>query len=401
MNNRLRQVAATALWGTLCVVSANVAAQSRLTLYGVIDEGVQLVTNNKHVVSGINVGGRQWTLNSTSGPRGSRWGFRGAEDLGGGTSAVWTLESGINLNSGSFAQGGTPFGRQAYVGLHDRRLGSVLLGRQYDSINDYVARFEFGLSGYGGIDHPGDLDNMGHTSHINNTIKYASPDLRGFSFGGTLSLGGIAGAVGENSGYSIGARYNGGPLMLGAAYEYFRNPSAPGAALNSNVDAVPPAQTTVFGSLNAGYLSGAQPATTWRLAALAGTYRFGATTLGAGWSNVRYGNIGRYGGKTATFNDFEVHGIYRFTALWSGALDYNYLKGNAVSGDIGDQTYHQATLVIDYALSKRTDVYASATMQFASGTNSLGAPAVADISQTGDASNGRQALLRLGVRTVF
>lgn len=376
-------------------------AQSSVTLYGLIDEALQFNTNNQNIVGGHNVGGRQWNLNSLSGPNGSRWGMRGEEDLGAGLSAVFTLESGINLNTGAAGQGGTEFGRQAFVGLKSRQFGSVLLGRQYDSINDYVARLEFGLSGYGGIDHPGDLDNMGHTSHINNAIKYTSPNVRGFTFGGMVSLGGVAGSVAQNSGFSFGARYNQGPVKVGIAYEIFRNPSSIGAALNSNGNAVSPTSSSIFGSLNSGYLTGANPATTWQLAAVAGDYDFGDATVGGGWSNIRYGNIERYSGATATFNDIEVHGIYRFGPALSAALDYNYLKGNAVSGDIGDQTYHQATFITEYRLSKRTDVYASATYQIASGTNSTGGPAVADISSMGDASNGRQALFRLGLRHKF
>jgi predicted porin len=55
----------------------------------------------------------------------------------------------------------------------------------------------------------------------------------------------------------------------------------------------------------------------------------------------------------------------------------------------------------DYALSKRTDVYITATYQIAHGTNSTGAPAVADISLVGDSPNNRQALFRLGIRHRF
>lgn len=387
--------------GILTALTSTAHAQSSLTLYGILDEALQFNTNNAHIVGGRNVGGRQWSLNSLSGPHGSRWGIKGAEDLGGGTRAVFTLESGINLNSGAFAQGGTAFGRQAYVGLSNRQYGNLLLGRQYDSVNDYVARLGFGLSGYGGIDHPGDLDNMGHTSHINNTIKYASPTIDGFAFGGTFSLGGVSGSVVQNGGYSLGARYAMGPFKIGAAYEVFRNPSAVGGALNSNADAVSPDRTTIFGTLNSGYLAGTQPATSWQLAAIAGTYNLGAATLGLAWTNVRYGNIGRYNGTTATFNDIEAHGVYQFTRALSMAVEYNYLKGNAVSGDIGDQTYHQAMVLTNYALSKSTNIYASATVQFAAGTNSVGAPAVADISSTGDSSNNRQLLLRLGLRHSF
>ncbi|WP_233834201.1 porin [Paraburkholderia sp. ZP32-5] len=385
----------------LAAVASPAHAQSSLTLYGVLDEALQFNTNNTNIVNGHNVGGRQWSMNSLSGPHGSRWGFKGSEDLSGGTRAVFTLESGINLNNGQFAQGGTAFGRQAFVGLSNRQYGSLLLGRQYDSVNDYVARLGFGLSGYGGIDHPGDLDNMGHTSHINNTIKYASPTMNGFAFGGTFSPGGVPGSVVENGGFSLGARYANGPLKLGAAYEVFRNPSAVGGALNSNANAVAPDRTTIFGTLNSGYLAGEAPATTWQLAAVAGTWTAGAATFGLAWTNVRYGNIGQLHGATATFNDLETHGIYRFTPTLSGAFEYNYLKGNAVSGDIGDQTYHQVSVIGNYQLSKRTNVYASATVQLASGINSVGTPAVANISGMGDSSNDRQVLLRLGMRHTF
>jgi predicted porin len=385
----------------LGVVTLPAYAQSSVTLYGILDEAVQFISNNQNVVNGRNVGGRQWNLNSLSGPSGSRWGIKGAEQLGSGLSAVFNLESGINLNTGAFGQGGTAFGRQAFVGLSSKQFGSVLLGRQYDSINDYVARLSFTLSGYGGIDHPGDLDNMGHTTHINNTIKYASPDFGGFAFGGSVSAGGVAGSVAENSGFSLGARYNRGPLKLGVAYEIYRNPSNVGAALNSNANAVAPATTSAFGSLNSGYLAGSSPATSWQVGAMGATYDFGPATFGVVWSNVRYGNIGHYDGATATFNDIEAHTIYRFGSALSVALDYNYLKGNAVSGDIGDQTYHQGEIIGEYVLSKRTDVYTSATYQVASGTNSIGKSAVADISAMGDSSNDRQFLFRVGIRHRF
>ena len=72
----------------------------------------------------------------------------------------------------------------------DNGFGSVLLGRQYDSINDYIGPMTFGLSAYGsGITHPGDIDNTTHDYRTNNTIKYVSPNLDGLTFGGTVTLG--------------------------------------------------------------------------------------------------------------------------------------------------------------------------------------------------------------------
>jgi predicted porin len=388
--------------GVLALPALPAYAQTTVTLYGVIDEGLQFNTNNKNVVNGKNVGGRLWNLDSLAGPSGSRWGMKGSEDLGGGLSAVFTLESGVNLNSGAFGQGGTEFGRQAYVGLTSRQYGSVLLGRQYDSVNDYIGFMTYGLASYGsGLAHPGDIDNTTHESRTNNTVKYVSPNFSGLTFGGTVTAGGVAGSVSENSGFSAGMGYKQGPIILGAVYELFKNPSNAGAVLNSNSNAVAPTSTTNYGSLNSGYLTGTNPATSWQVIAAAGSYNFGRATVAAEWSNVRYGNIGRFNGATATFNDVEVNGVYQVTQAAFVSLAYNYLKGNAVSGDLGDQTYHQLSGMADYTLSKRTDVYFTATYQIASGTNSTGAPAVADISLVGDSSNSRQALFRLGIRHRF
>jgi predicted porin len=377
-------------------------AQSSVTLYGVLDQGLQLNTNAKHVVGGTNVGGRQWSLDSLSGPYGSRWGIKGNEDLGGGLSAIFTLESGINIDSGTFAQGGTAFGRQAFVGLASKQYGTLTMGRQYDSVSDYLGAFEFALAWYGtGAAHPGDIDNAGRTYRQNNSIKYASPSFSGLRFGGTVMLGGVPGSISQNSGYTAGIGYNNGPIGLGVVYQYFKNPSNAGAVLNGNANAVPPATTTAFGSINSGYLSGSAPAAYWQVIAAGGQYTFGSAAVGMMYSNVKYGNIGNYNGATATFNNVEINGMYRLTPSAFVGAAYNYTKGNAVTGDIGDQTYHQFSAIADYSVSKRTDVYVLGTYQIASGTSSTGAPAVANISLQGDSSNSRQALIRVGLRHMF
>jgi predicted porin len=377
----------------VCATHAN--AQSSVTLYGLLDEGLMINTNAKNVVNGKNVGGRQFQVDSNSGLQGSRWGLKGSEDLGGGLKAVFTLESGINVSNGAFGQGNTAFGRQAFVGISSASYGTVTLGRQYDSVNDYIGSYGFALS-YGGssTEHPGDIDNVNHSSRANNTIKYASPNFRGLQFGGTVSLGGIAGEISQSSGYTLGANYNHGGIGLGVAYEYFKNPSAAGAILNGNVNA------TTFNSLNSGYL-GARPANSLQIIAAAGSYQIGPALIGAVYSNTKYQNIGAFGGATATFNDFELNASYRFTPALLLAGVYNYTKGNAVRGDIGDQKYNQFSLLLDYLLSKRTDVYMEGTFQTASGTSSTGAAAVADIGSLGDSSNNHQLVARVGMRHRF
>jgi len=379
----------------LSTVAGTVHAQSTMTLYGILDEGLMINTNAKNVVNGKNVGGRQFSVDSNAGTQGSRWGMRGAEDLGGGTTAIFVLESGINVSTGAFGQGGTAFGRQAYVGLASNSLGSVTLGRQYDSINDYVGNYGFAAA-YGGstTEHPGDLDNVNHTFRANSTIKYASSNFNGLTFGGTASLGGVAGEISQSSGYSFGANYGNGPVGIGVAYELFRNPSALGSILNSNASAA------TFNSLNSGYL-GTKPANSMQIITTGGSYQFGAAKIGAVYSNTKYMNIGAFNGATATFNSYELNAFYRLTTALSLSGEYNYTKGNAVKGDIGDQKYNQFSLLLDYALSKRTDVYLLGTFQTASGTSSTGAAAVADIGSLGDSSNNHQAVARIAIHHKF
>src|SRR5271156_4107576 len=109
--------------GILGVCAGAAHAQSSVTLYGIVDEGLTF-TQNSH-------GQRQYSMVSGE-IQASRWGLRGTEDLGGGMKAVFVLENGMDLSSGKLGQGGLEFGRQAFVGL-GTTYGTVTLGRQYAS----------------------------------------------------------------------------------------------------------------------------------------------------------------------------------------------------------------------------------------------------------------------------
>ena len=99
-------------------------AQSGVTLYGIIDAGIETVSN---AAPG---GGRITRVPSNTGMLPSRFGMRGKEDLGSGLSAIFTLESGFTPDTGTLAQGGRLFGRQSLVGLSGA-WGAVTLGRQW------------------------------------------------------------------------------------------------------------------------------------------------------------------------------------------------------------------------------------------------------------------------------
>src|SRR5665647_3781484 len=98
---------ATAVVAILAASAAQ--AQSSVQVYGLIDAGVEHVTN-------VDAAGHSLTRmpNLSGGTFPSRLGFRGTEDIGGGLKAVFTLENGFGPDSGTLNQGNRLFGRQAW-----------------------------------------------------------------------------------------------------------------------------------------------------------------------------------------------------------------------------------------------------------------------------------------------
>lgn len=373
-------------------------AQSQVTIYGILDEGIMYQSN-----TGGATGGKKVFLDSTGGINGSRWGLTGSEDLGAGLKAIFTLESGINLNSGAAAQGGTLFGRQIFVGMKSDKYGSLTFGRQYDMM------FYFGQpltsagsqAGSAPFLHPGDLDNTGNTIRINNAVRYMSANYAGLTFGGEYSVGGVAGNTTANSGYSLGFSYVRGPVLFGAAFEYFKNPTSATAGSGLFTDNANGA-TTLSQSLNKGYASAAA----YQTAIVGGGYTIGPVTLTTSYSNTQYANLGTtFVDKTARFDNIDFAAKYLYNPYLAFSVAYDYLKGHQVTmvngNAVGNQHYNQVSLMADYLLSKRTDVYLEGAWQRASGTSSTGAAAVADIANLGDSSNNHQFLLRAALRHRF
>jgi predicted porin len=152
----------------LAVAGAN--AQSSVTLYGLVDGGIQYLTNaNK-------AGKSQWSTASGS-YLPSRFGFRGREDLGAGYSAFFSLENGFNVNDGTVATSSSFFNRFALVGL-ETPYGSVSLGRQgsvqYDKTVFYEPLYYANYSQLSLNAAPISI------FKLNNTVKYTSKSYGGF-----------------------------------------------------------------------------------------------------------------------------------------------------------------------------------------------------------------------------
>lgn len=117
----MKKILRSALAVTATVCSS--AALADVNLYGVVDSGVEYVSNT-------NAAGKSLVkVPSLTGSVPSRFGFKGGESLGGGLEAVFVLESGFSPDTGVLGQGGRVFGRQSYVGLKGA-FGTIMFGRQ-------------------------------------------------------------------------------------------------------------------------------------------------------------------------------------------------------------------------------------------------------------------------------
>jgi len=154
------------------------APASSVSIYGIVDVGVEYLTNVGPAKGGL----VRMPNNTSSIP--SRLGFRGAEDLGGGLAGVFALEMGIAPDSGSLGQGGRAFGRQAYVGLQGP-WGTVTAGRLYSMMffsgfeADVLGPISFGVGG---------LDPYIPNARMDNAIGWRGR-FGAWDLGATYSLG--------------------------------------------------------------------------------------------------------------------------------------------------------------------------------------------------------------------
>jgi predicted porin len=169
--------------------SGSALAQSSVQVYGLVDTGVEYVTN----VDAL--GNSLVKMPTQTGSFPSNVGFRGAEDLGGGLEAIFNLEAGYSVDTGTSQQGGRLFGRAANVGLKGS-FGTVRFGRQVNMT--YIAALKANIMGPH-IHSISSFDGYLPNARSDNTIGYLG-ELEGFRFGATYSLGRDASAAGGPAG---------------------------------------------------------------------------------------------------------------------------------------------------------------------------------------------------------
>jgi GBP family porin len=376
-------------------ISGIAHAQSSVTLYGVLDAGIVYANNAR--APGATTSGQSWNLGSGT-VSNTLWGLKGSEDLGGGLHAIFKLENGFNLNNGALTQSNEIFGRQAWVGIQSNQFGTVTLGKQYDSVVDYLGPLSAAGTQYGGnlAAHPFDNDNLNGQFSISNAAKYQSVDYAGFRFGGMYGFSNAAGAFADNRAYSVGASYANGPLNVAAAYLEIDNPGGLG--------------TNPTGAVNstdgtADFLAGRQ-----RTFGAGANYSFGPATVGFLWTHTKLdqlsglnvaGTFESLAGNSLRFDNYEVNARYFLTPMLSLAGAYTFTDGafGTTSGDTKPK-YHTFTLQSDYALSKRTDVYLEGVFQRAAdGEGTL--LGNADIGGLDPSTTDKQVAVSVGMRHRF
>jgi predicted porin len=355
----------------LSVLSGAVFAQSSVTIYGLIDAAVVVERNGQFN------GGKTLTKLDGGVNGGSRIGFKGVEDLGGGLSAIFTVESGFTGDNGVAGQGGLTFGRQTFVGLTGG-FGTVKAGRFYTVVDNVLGAIDpFGNSTAGRspnlVGAAGNANGGDYVPRFNNLVQYSTANFSGFSADVQYGFGEQAGDSAKGRNWGLALNYVNGPLTLRAAHQRSNNAaigltSQAGVALGANAASFADhnAKHTIFG----------------------GTYDLGVAKLHALYVlNKRTSNTATTELKS---NDALIGATFPFGAH---KVLVSYINKKDKTDNQNDSA-QQLGVGYSYDLSKRTSFYAA----YAAIKNKNNAKYT--VGNSSNAGTGSQAL-NVGLRHAF
>jgi predicted porin len=311
--------AATAILAAMAPFGAR--AQDTVTLYGIVDAYGQYLSGHSRDVR-IQSGGIS----------GSRFGLRGQEDLGGNLHALFTFEGGFNVDDGTSTQNEF-WGRQTFVGLQSKDWGQLTLGRQYSSLYYITTDFsEFSnvagpstavIGGFGGYEPVrGSTDSAsgnGGPTRVNNSIRYQSLEWNGLSGGALAGLGETAGDTHDNRLLDAWGNYSVGPA-------------------------------TVMISLLDDKGGPVNPTASRRTFSMGASYKYGDLRALAGYLDVNDRGTNRDGSGWWIGSDYRF-GAQRLKAQYVQSRPKNLSDARSQAFGVG----------WEYAMSKRTTLYASLT----------------------------------------
>jgi predicted porin len=364
MNQKLLMTCSGAA-AALVLFAPSAFAQSSVTLYGLVDTTVRYLSN-----ADAKNGGQIAMGEGVETP--SRWGLKGTEDLGGGLSTVFRLENQFQLWSGKLDNSSNQlFQRQAYVGLSSQQYGTLTFGRQQTpffemmgNVYDPMTVGDFWQDSY--VYNP-----VGPFLTTNSSVKY-SGKVGGLQVEAMYGFGGVPGSVGENSMYGFTASYGFGPLSADVG---FQQNDVSGKKFNivnvSTVYSFTPTLKVLAGWLHSQDNTGL---------ADVDMQQAGAPKL----PRVSPNRID---------DSFYVGSTWQVTSplALTAAAYYDHARNAAtLGGALGGGINYSATLLAEYSLSKRTEVYG--TVDFTRGNGAFLADYPGRNNQTG---------IALGLRNLF
>ncbi|WP_322013413.1 porin [Paraburkholderia sp. J12] len=343
-------------------------AQSSVTLYGVADTTVEWVrttgANQGHDVPST------FREDSNS----SAWGMKGLEDLGGGWSAIFQIEYGYNVNSGS-----GPSARDQFVGLSSTTYGTLQFGYLTSPMRGLGGRLNFIPGSTSIANNIGVMTTLNGTqtnlnARLANSIMYTSPTvMQGLSGQLLYSPGGgnvsptnssVSGTAGTaNSGmyaWGGGLQYAHGPLYAAYAYESRRDQDLLGAGAGLSG-----AASAGMGVAAAGYSNDYEHRIAVRYEA--NFFPAGSTTFAVGWdrlgSNGTFGSGAKAGGGEV-YRDAFAFNVMQKVGPQDFILSYSFdrplsCSGAATNGQCSSAERphtgaQQMVFAYHYWLSKRT-----------------------------------------------
>ncbi|MHB9103387.1 MAG: porin [Sulfuricella sp.] len=341
MNKKLLALAVAAALAP----AAAMADSGNVTIYGVMDASVDITNNG----DGTAVAGVGPTLNGTRAYKvssnNSRIGFKGNEDLGNGTSAVWQLESTIGSDGTAYAINT----RNTFLGLSNKTMGALTLGRQdspYKVSTRGLDYFTDGLADNRNLMGGGTTGTGSVTTFDNrwgDSVVYNSPTMSGFKAAvayAAVAENATLGTDTKGKAWSLAGMYDNGPLTAALAYERHSYGN-----LTIGTDPSKPNFTNHSGFTNAANTGKSEKA--WK--------------LGVGYS---FGDLMVNGVYEKTSDDFVAHlGHKAYTLgakykIGSNDLKLAYTKAGNSDGAATANGAKQWALGVDHNMSKRTKVYA-------------------------------------------
>ncbi len=355
---------------TLAVLAAagSASAQSSVTIYGAIDNSFTRVTSKGGAsASGLSSGG--------GGSIGSKLGFKGEEDLGGGLKAGFKLEMGLETSSGASGVpssgnninivppgGGLRFDRASYVSLSGG-FGEVRLGRDLAAsfINDVVydpfltygvgSSLNFPLGVLGSLFAPAGVapSTVGKDAsslfRVSNAISYLTPgNLGGFS--GQLQF-----APSEQASSTGAARKDGRVVTARVAYD--KGPlsaSVSGGKANQSNGVLSQDVTTA----NAG-----------------SSFDFGVVKVMGEFARFKTENATGVAGQDFTTKVITLGAV---APVGPGKVKLGLSQAKRdIDGTAGEPKATKIALGYDYALSKRTSLFGTVARVKNTGGSAVGA----------------------------